>query len=212
MDVQDLIDPLEKLKCEQMVGTKIGNISILSKPLELSKILYLNCKCELHNFEFDIYYESLLEGGSGCPKCSYKTHYKENEKTNITKMPLYRIWYNAVKRHQNNLDQRYNPKISGSKTAFLNFINDLKELNIVVPEKNTYIGLYNVKKGLFKDNIKIVTKTELNQKKILNCKQILEIREKYKTQQYKCKDLSKEYNISIGTISDIITRKTWKNI
>lgn len=53
-----------------------------------------------------------------------------------------------------------------------------------------------------------------NNKSKLTGEQVLEIREKYEKNKkfgYKAK-LGREYNVGIGAITDIITRKTWKHI
>jgi hypothetical protein len=56
------------------------------------------------------------------------------------------------------------------------------------------------------------TKGEGQHLSVLKENQVIEIREKYSTNNYSYKNLSDEYNVTRGTISFIVKRKTWKHI
>lgn len=59
---------------------------------------------------------------------------------------------------------------------------------------------------------RIIKKGELNGVSLLTDKKVLEIRSKFKPRIYTREMLSKEYNVTISCIKDVVSRKSWKHI
>lgn len=115
------------------------------------------------------------------------------------------------------MDPRYDPKYKdqGKVAAFMNFINDLKELKLFPIPKGMTLDRKNNDIGYWKDNLRVVTQQVNNQNRecnVVTAEIVIKIREEYSRGGITQKALGEKYNCHKQVVWDIVNYKSWNNI